>query len=443
MASIFIHGVSFFFFFFFFFFFLFFSVSLSDPRISEAGSICGTFKPPPKSRFIPTFIEEMEAISELLTTRNWTTHFVNSTPPMFALSQCFNDLSHNDCLLCYAASRTALPRCLPAVSARIFLDGCFLRYDNYSFYKESTDSLRDSVNCTSELGEIDESDKLGFGENVRVVVENVTRTAMANGGFGIGEVNGLFGLAQCWGSVEPEGCRACLEKARRSIRSCLPSREGRALNAGCYLRYSTVKFFNDKAEEQDHDDQNGFSGRRAVAAIVLASVASLIIAISAAFACYTRISNLKKEKKKQSLIPISFRDSDVNFKYETLEKATNYFSPSKNSTPLLQTVWDLYKSGRLSEAIDSCLNKDYPAKEAMDVLQIGLLCTQALASLRPSMATVVKLLSSEGERKVSIPEQPPFLNPCGASRRSCRVSSLVSKLEVSSGTSTDSETTSH
>ncbi|XP_022934185.1 cysteine-rich receptor-like protein kinase 42 [Cucurbita moschata] len=635
MASIFIHGVSFF----FFFFFLFFSVSLSDPRISEAGSICGTFKPPPKSRFIPTFIEEMEAISELLTTRNWTTHFVNSTPPMFALSQCFNDLSHNDCLLCYAASRTALPRCLPAVSARIFLDGCFLRYDNYSFYKESTDSLRDSVNCTSELGEIDESDKLGFGENVRVVVENVTRTAMANGGFGIGEVNGLFGLAQCWGSVEPEGCRACLEKARRSIRSCLPSREGRALNAGCYLRYSTVKFFNDKAEQQDHDDQNGFSGRRAVAAIVLASVASLIIAISAAFACYTRISNLKKEKKKQSLIPISFRDSDVNFKYETLEKATNYFGPSskigqggagsvykgtlpngqivavkrlvfhtrqwvdeffnevnlirgiqhknlvtllgcsiegpesllvyeyvpnrsldqfifdknkvqilnwkqrfniilgtaeglahlhegckmriihrdikssnvlldenfnpkiadfglarhfaadqthlstgiagtlgymapeylvrgqltekadvysfgvlileivcgrrnssftENSTPLLQTVWDLYKSGRLSEAIDSCLNKDYPAKEAMDVLQIGLLCTQALASLRPSMATVVKLLSSEGERKVSIPEQPPFLNPCGASRRSCRVSSLVSKLEVSSGTSTDS-----
>lgn len=113
------------------------------------------------------------------------------------------------------------------------------------------------MNCTSELGEIDESDKLGFGENVRVVVENVTRTAMANGGFGIGEVNGLFGLAQCWGSVEPEGCRACLEKARRSIRSCLPSREGRALNAGCYSRYSTVKFFNDKAEEQDHDDQNG------------------------------------------------------------------------------------------------------------------------------------------------------------------------------------------
>lgn len=109
------------------------------------------------------------------------------------------------------------------------------------------------MNCTSELGKIDESERLGFGKNVRLVVETVTRTAMENGGFGIGEVNGMFGLAQCWGSVEPEGCRACLEKAKRSIRSCLPSREGRAMNAGCYLRYSTVKFYNDKDEDRDHD----------------------------------------------------------------------------------------------------------------------------------------------------------------------------------------------
>jgi len=95
-----------------------------------------------------------------------------------------------------------------------------------------------------------------FGENVRVVVETVTTKAMEKGGFGMGEVSGMFGLAQCWGSVEPEGCRACLEKAKRSIGSCLPSKEGRAMNAGCYLRYSTVKFYNDKDEDRDHDGKN-------------------------------------------------------------------------------------------------------------------------------------------------------------------------------------------
>lgn len=35
------------------------------------------------------------------------------------------------------------------------------------------------------------------------------------------------------------------------------------------------------------------------------------------------------EKKKQSLIPTSFKDSNLNFKYETLEKATDYFNPSR------------------------------------------------------------------------------------------------------------------
>lgn len=115
------------------------------------------------------------------------------------------------------------------------------------------------MNCTSELGEIGESERLGFGENVRAVVETVTRTAMAKDGFGIGEVNGLFGLAQCWGSVESDGCRVCLEKAKREIGSCLPSREGRALNAGCYLRYSTVKFYNDEDEERNHEGKKAKS----------------------------------------------------------------------------------------------------------------------------------------------------------------------------------------
>lgn len=79
---------------------------------------------------------------------------------------------------------------------------------------------------------------------------------MAKGGFGIGDVDGVYALAQCWGSVEPAGCRACLEKARRSIRRCLPSAEGRAMNAGCYLRYSTVKFYNDEEQERDDHDHD-------------------------------------------------------------------------------------------------------------------------------------------------------------------------------------------
>lgn len=172
---------------------------------------------------------------------------------MYGLAQCFQDLSHTDCLLCYAACRTKLPRCLPSISARIYLDGCFLRYDNYSFYKEATNPLIDTVNCSSKYGVVvDEVAKEEFLENVGFVIGNVTRGAVGNKGFAVAEVKGVYALAQCWKSVESDGCKECLEKAGKAvINECFPKREGRGLNAGCYLRYSTEKFYNDNGQAQN------------------------------------------------------------------------------------------------------------------------------------------------------------------------------------------------
>lgn len=237
----------------FFFLLLFVSLSQSDPRISEAGLYCGKVKAPTKANFIPSFVEEMESISKDITIHYWSTHFVNSTPPIYGLAQCYQDLSHIDCLLCYAASRTRLPRCLPSIAARIYFDGCFLRYDNYSFYKESTDPLLDTVNCSSNyvLDDDSASSTLEFVKDVGILIDNVTRIAIENGGFGVAEVKGVFGLAQCWKTLGIEACRACLKKAALGVSKCAPKREGRGLNVGCYLRYSTLKFYNDDKEAQN------------------------------------------------------------------------------------------------------------------------------------------------------------------------------------------------
>jgi hypothetical protein len=239
--------------FFFFFLFSLFSLSFSDPRTSQSGIYCGADKLPLSTNFIPTFVKEMESLSQLVTAHHWGTHFVNSTPPMYGLAQCFQDLSHTDCLLCYAASRTKLPRCLPSTSAAIFLDGCFLRYDNYSFYREAVNPLVDSVNCSSKSGVFaDEVARVEFVNSVGFAIENVTRTAVKNGGFGLAEVKGsVYALAQCWKTVSSDGCRECLEKAGKAARGCAPMRDGRGLFAGCYLRYSTEKFYNDRGEAEN------------------------------------------------------------------------------------------------------------------------------------------------------------------------------------------------
>ncbi|KAF3444627.1 hypothetical protein FNV43_RR14320 [Rhamnella rubrinervis] len=591
---------------FFFFSLSLLSPSLSDPRIFEAGLYCGTVRAPPKASFIPTFVKEMESISQIVTNQHWGTRFVNLTLPIYGLAQCFQDLSHTDCLLCYAASRTKIPRCLPSISARIYLDGCFLRYDNYSFYTESTDPSRDTVNCSSKNVLMDESERLGFVKNVRFVVGNVTRTAVKNGGFGVGEVEGVYALAQCWKTVGTGGCRACLEKAAMAVGKCAPKREGRAMNAGCYLRYSTVKFYND---EQEAGNSGISVSTGAIIAIVLTGAAFIMLSLFAAYAAHARLSYIK-ERNNLGKVGSSINKSSLNFKYETLEKATDYFSPANkigqggagsvykgnlqngetvavkrlvfntrqwvdeffnevnlisgiqhknlvkllgcsiegpesllvyeyvpkrsldqflfeknkvqiltwkqrlniivgtaeglaylhggcrvriihrdikssnvlldnnlnpkiadfglarcfaadkthlstgiagtlgymapeylvrgqltdkadvysfgvlvleivcgrrnsaftlDSCSLLQTVWKLYKSNELAEAVDHCLEDDFPANEASNVLQIGLLCTQASITLRPSMVEVVTLLTKK-EPEIPVPSQPPFLN---------------------------------
>ncbi|CAN6708824.1 unnamed protein product [Malus baccata var. baccata] len=361
-----------------------FSSAVSDPRTTQASLYCGSRKPGQNPSFIPTFVKEMEGLSQQVSTHHWGTQFVNSTTPMYGLAQCFNDLSHTDCLLCYAASRTKIPRCLPSLAATIFLDGCFLRYDSYRFYRQSTDPSRDTVVCGQSKQ--DKIEKEEFGRNVGFAIGNATAAAAGNGGFGVAEVKGsVFALAQCWKTVGSAGCKSCLEKGSKAAMGCAPSKEGRALNAGCYLRYSTEKFYNDAGgAEQVADHGHGLSvSRGIIIAVILAAAAFLLLSLSAAYACYAKLARIKQERSNVGLAATSIN------KYSSLK----------------------FKSNDLAKVVDPCLGEDFPAGDASNVLRIGLLCTQASVALRPSMAEVVEMLTDrEIMAAVPSPKQPPFLN---------------------------------
>ncbi|KAK2981549.1 hypothetical protein RJ640_027974, partial [Escallonia rubra] len=304
--------------------------SHSDPRISEGGLFCGTTRPPPNTSYIPSFVKEMKYLSQQVTTHRWGHHLVNSTPPIYGLAQCYQDLSPTDCLLCYAASRTRVPRCLPSISARLYFDGCFLRYDHYNFFNETIDPNQDTVNCSStSLGvDVNDGGRLELEKNVGVLIDNMTERAVSNDGFAVMEVKGVFGLAQCWKTVSSVGCRECLQKAGKGIKGCLPSREGKGLNAGCYMRYSTRKFFNDEAGKKE--DRSGVSTKGAIIAIVLVGMAFLMFSLFAVYAAYIQFSKLRTDRYNLGQISNSFNKyNSLNFKYETLEKATNYFDLSR------------------------------------------------------------------------------------------------------------------
>ncbi|XVE84004.1 hypothetical protein DITRI_Ditri16bG0134000 [Diplodiscus trichospermus] len=300
------------------------SCCFSDPRIENAGLFCAF--PSNGTSFVPAFTQVMQGLSDRINTSHFASDELNSIPPMYALVQCHQDLSQNDCLQCYAVSRSRIPRCLPNLSARLFLDGCFLRYDNYSFFQESVSSRFDNFSCSTN--NFTASGEGLFGRSVDYAIGNVTRIALRNGGFGMVQVDGVYALAQCWKSVPVDGCGQCLQKAVREVRGCVPKDEGRGMNAGCYLRYSTRKFYNEGGDtDSDHD--HGLSRTAAIIVIVSATFGFLVLSLSAAYAIYARISKKKKEVRILGHVSKRFNRSGLRFSYETLEKATDYFSLSR------------------------------------------------------------------------------------------------------------------
>ncbi|KAK4716273.1 hypothetical protein R3W88_014611 [Solanum pinnatisectum] len=298
----------------------------ADPRISEAGQVCGMNMTLP-SIIIPQYTKEMQVITQLVSEHGWgSSYAVNSTDiSIYALANCYQDLPHNDCVQCFLISCSKLPTCLPAVSGRVYLDGCFIRYDYYNFFGETTDSFKDKVNCSSSFGRaVTDSDQLALAAAAGNLIENVTKKAInENDGYAVAKLDGVYGLAQCWRTVSKQGCRECLDKASEAIKGCLPNRDARALMAGCYLRYSTHNFLNHHSQPTNRGLSKGV-----IIVIVFAMIAFSMLFLFVAYIARKKLLKRKQEFINLGKISNSYKRSSLNFKYENLEKATNYFDPS-------------------------------------------------------------------------------------------------------------------
>ncbi|WOG89745.1 hypothetical protein DCAR_0208984 [Daucus carota subsp. sativus] len=79
---------------------------------------------------------------------------------------------------------------------------------------------------------------------------------------------------------------------------------------------------------------------------------------------------------------------------------TNYM-PKGEFMYLLDRAYVLQEQENLLEIVDPILGKDYSKREAMNILNIALLCSNPSPTLRPSMSTIVSMLG--GKKKVEAP----------------------------------------
>ncbi|KAK4278114.1 hypothetical protein QN277_016005 [Acacia crassicarpa] len=77
---------------------------------------------------------------------------------------------------------------------------------------------------------------------------------------------------------------------------------------------------------------------------------------------------------------------------------------------LLPKAWKLYEKGMHLELVDNTLDpNEYDAEEVKKVIEIGLLCTQAFADLRPTMSEVIGFLQSSNLLENTIRPSMPLL----------------------------------
>ncbi|CAA3015707.1 cysteine-rich receptor kinase 2 [Olea europaea subsp. europaea] len=321
--------------------------AFGDPRAQTVQIICGNQLYHNNSISVPNFVDTMEKLSPQMQTSGYGMAVTSSGPDTnYALAECYGDLSLLECVLCYAEARTILPQCFPYNGGRVFLDGCFMRAENYSFFQEYT-GPNDRVLCGNRTQK-----SSAFRVSARQAVEKVVSAPSHFYARAQVPVSGTanesaYVLADCWRTLSVDYCKACLENASASILGCLPRSEGRALNAGCFMRYSDTNFLNPtqvngslnrtqgngifnttQGNGNLNTAQGNGSSRGKKTIITVATVSSIaVLVIGAVIGVYIRKHRTIQKKKKgdaEKLVNTLYGNC-LNFKYSTLEKATGSF----------------------------------------------------------------------------------------------------------------------
>ncbi|KAK9063457.1 hypothetical protein SSX86_017327 [Deinandra increscens subsp. villosa] len=298
------------------------------PRNQIINQTCNNQTEHNQTEFTSNFIQTTTILGNQVRSSLFAVANTGSAPDAnYGLFQCYGDLSTTDCILCYDSAHYVISSCFPNTGGIVYQDGCFMRFQNYSFYEEY-----EGPSDTSICGNTTRNSSV-FQDSARQAVSNAVRDALTDGGYFArqevtrpGTVNETaYVLANCWRTLTANSCRTCLEAASASVLKCLPSSEGRALMTGCFIRYSDTDFLNPVPTRSKNKG-------RMLAVIIAVVSAVVILVVALLIALYIRRRRWLQQKRTGSYdakkLAKILTDSSLNFKYSTIEKATGSWDES-------------------------------------------------------------------------------------------------------------------
>lgn len=158
---------------------------------------------------------------------------------------CRGDIADQFCRFCInSAINEITQRCPNGVSAVIWYDLCIIRYSNQNYFGKVV--LTPSWNISGSKS-VKDSTELGKAEDLmRSLMRKMTEEnrSWATSEFNWSDTEKRYGLVQCSGDLNSDGCIECLETLLDKIRQCCGTKVTWAVVApSCGIKFDDQKFY--------------------------------------------------------------------------------------------------------------------------------------------------------------------------------------------------------
>ncbi|KAJ0771099.1 putative protein kinase RLK-Pelle-DLSV family [Helianthus annuus] len=397
----------------------------SEPQTHLLLQTCSRFNATNTKIFFSNLNETFRDVRRKLSNSTYftTSNLTTNSEPVYVMAQCRNYMSTSDCLGCFDYAASSIRACATFNGARSVLDGCFLRYENSSFFDETT-----LIGYQGLCGNRTSSRQSAFETAVNGLLSNLSiATPKINGFYAAATtpVNGsntttVYAIAQCAETITPDGCRSCMQVAYANIRSCATNFiDGWAVDSGCFMRYSATGFFRN---DQTTDivpflvDEKSSSQKGAIIGGVVGGVGGLILLLIAVLLLHRRST---RTTPGHSLFGATELQGPKYYNYSDLKKATRDF---REENKLGEGGFgDVYK-GTVKDgsifavkklAIDSTTAKDHFESEVRVISNIhhrNLIRLLGCCSKGPELLLVLEYMANGSLEKYLYGEKRGTLN---------------------------------
>ncbi|KAJ6861645.1 hypothetical protein NC651_037652 [Populus alba x Populus x berolinensis] len=394
-------------------------MGVSDPGINMLSQGCSNYNVSSVSNFNSYLNITFGLVRTDL--MNSSKHFateesLSGSDPVYVMFQCRDYMSEDECIACFSAASTQIRNCSLANGARVVYDGCFLRYERSEFYGETTrDANREYCGnkTTSSPDTTFNTTVAGLLGDLQVATPRIDGFFAASKREVAGSNVSVYGIAQCVQTIDSAGCQACMEVAYKNIQRCPPNADGRALDSGCFMRYSVKPFFADnqtinllpflKTKSSSSSKKGAIIGGAAGGAALVLLIVGLFV--------WFKLSKKQKADPGGNILDATELRGATIYSYKDLKLATkNFKEENKLGEGGFGDVYKLYEDGKHIELVDESLDpSEYEAEHAKKIIEIALMCTQSSPTLRPTMSELVVLFKSRGSQEHTQPTRPPFV----------------------------------